>query len=291
METVSLGPVLAGAVRRLTEAGVASPRFDAEELAAFVLGVPRSRLLLAEGFDQPQAARFDDLVGERARRVPLQHLTGVAGFRHLELAVGPGVFVPRPETELLAGWAIERARALPRPVVVDLCSGSGAITLAVANECPDATVYGVEREELALAWARRNGEARRVAGDRSVTFVHGDATAPDVLAELDGTVDVVVTNPPYVPDGSTVSPEVAEHDPAAALWGGPDGLDVVRRLLVRAAALLRPGGVLGIEHADVQGESLPALVNRHEAFEDVADHRDLADRPRFTTARRRKLAG
>ncbi|MFI5956773.1 peptide chain release factor N(5)-glutamine methyltransferase [Cryptosporangium sp. NPDC051539] len=291
MQTVPLAPTLARAVRRLTEAGVSSPRFDAEELAAFVLGVPRSRLLLADGFDRDRAARFDELVGERARRVPLQHLTGVAGFRHLELAVGPGVFVPRPETELLAGWGIAEASRLNGPVVVDLCSGSGAIALAIANECPAATVYGVEREEMALAWARRNAESRAAAGDRPVTLVHGDATAPDVLAALDGTVDVVVTNPPYVPDGSTVSPEVADHDPAAALWGGPDGLDVVRRLLTRAAALLKPGGVIGIEHADVQGESLPALVRRHAAFEDAVDHRDLADRPRYTTARRRKLAG
>lgn len=290
METLPLAPAVADAVRRLTDAGVASPRFDAEELAAFVLGVPRGRLLLADGFDSAGAARYDELVAERARRVPLQHLTGLAGFRHMELAVGPGVFVPRPETELLAGWAIERASTLDAPVVVDLCSGSGAIALAVANEVPDATVYGVEREELALAWARRNAEARRAAGDRPVTLLEGDATAPDVLAELDGAVDVVVTNPPYVPDGSTVSPEVADHDPAAALWGGPDGLDVVRLLLDRAAALLRPDGVLGIEHADAQGESLPALVRRHPAFDDVADHRDLADRPRFTTARRRKLA-
>ncbi|TQS44367.1 peptide chain release factor N(5)-glutamine methyltransferase [Cryptosporangium phraense] len=283
--------MIAGAVRRLTEAGVASPRFDAEELAAFVLGVPRSRLLLADGFDDDHEARFDELVGERARRVPLQHLTGVAGFRHLELAVGPGVFVPRPETELLAGWAISAAAGLAAPIVVDLCSGSGAIALAIANECPSATVYGVEREPLALAWAQRNAAARAAAGDRPVTLVQGDATAPDVLAALNGTVDVVVTNPPYVPDGSTVSPEVADHDPAAALWGGPDGLDVVRRLLDRTSALLRPGGVLGIEHADVQGGTLPALVRRHADFDDVADHRDLAGRPRYTTARRRKLAG
>lgn len=283
METVPLAPALTGAVRRLAEAGVASPRFDAEELAAFVLGESRSRLLLSDGFDRVQAARFEDLVAERVQRVPLQHLTGVAGFRRLELAVGPGVFVPRPETELLAGWAIERAVELPEAVVVDLCSGSGAIALAVADECPAARVYGVEREPLALAWARQNVAAL----GRPVTLVEGDATAPDVLAELNGAVDVVATNPPYVPDGSTVAPEVADHDPDAALWGGPDGLDVVRRLLVRAAALLRSGGWLGIEHADVQGESLPALVGRSAAFEAVADHRDLAGRPRYTTARRR----
>lgn len=287
METVPLAPALTGAVRRLAEAGVASPRFDAEELAAFVLGESRSRLLLSDGFDRAQAGRFDDLIAERVRRVPLQHLTGVAGFRRLELAVGPGVFVPRPETELLAGWAIERAAVVPEPVVVDLCSGSGAIALSIANECPKASVYGVEREELALAWARRNAAARVAAGDRPVTLLQGDATAPDVLADLDGAVDVVATNPPYVPDGSTVAPEVADHDPEAALWGGPDGLDVVRRLLVRAATLLRPGGWLGIEHADVQGESLPALVNRVPEFEAVTDHRDLAGRPRYTTARRR----
>jgi release factor glutamine methyltransferase len=283
METVPLAGVLAGAVRRLAGAGIASPRFDVEELAAFVLGQPRSRLLLVDGFDRDQQVRFDELVEERARRVPLQHLTGVAGFRRLELAVGPGVFVPRPETELLAGWAIEAAAELPAPVVVDLCTGSGAIALAVAEECPKARVYGVEREPLALAWARRN------AAGTAVTLVEGDATAPDVLSELDGTVDVLVTNPPYVPDGASVSPEVAEHDPAAALWGGPDGLDVVRGLLVRAAALLRPDGVLGIEHADAQGETLPALVRRSQEFEAVTDHRDLAGRPRYTTARRRKL--
>jgi release factor glutamine methyltransferase len=285
METVPLAPSVSGAVRRLAEAGVASPRFDAEELAAFVLGIPRGRLLLADGFDSAQAARFDELISERVRRVPLQHLTGLAGFRRLELAVGPGVFVPRPETELLAGWAIERAGDQPEPRVVDLCSGSGAIALAVADEAPQARVYGVEREPMALAWARRNVAAT----GRAVTLVEGDAADPAVLAELDGSVDVVVTNPPYVPDGSTVSPEVAEHDPGAALWGGPDGLDVVRLLLVRAAALLRPGGWLGIEHADVQGDSLPALVRRSPAFEEVTDHRDLAGRPRYTTARRRKL--
>jgi release factor glutamine methyltransferase len=290
MQTVPLAPVLSGAVRRLADAGVASPRFDAEELAAFVLGTSRGRLLLADGFDGTQAARFDELIAERARRVPLQHLTGVAGFRRLDLAVGPGVFVPRPETELLAGWAIERAGSLAEPVVVDLCSGSGAIALAVADECPAARVYGVEREPLAMAWARRNAAARAAAGDRPVTLIEGDATGPHVLAELNGLVDVVATNPPYVPDGHTVSPEVADHDPGAALWGGPDGLDVVRLLLVRAAALLRPGGWLGIEHADVQGESLPALVRRSLDFEDVSDHRDLAGRPRYTTARRRNMS-
>jgi release factor glutamine methyltransferase len=270
------------ATKRMGEAGVESPRFDAQELAAFVLGVPRSRLSLADGFDDEAAARFEALVAERVRRVPLQHLTGVAGFRGLELAVGPGVFVPRHETEQLAGWVIDRARSLDSPLVVDLCSGSGAIALAVADECPAARVYAVERELLALAWASRNVAAL----GSPVSLVGGDATDPGVLSELDGTVDVLVTNPPYIPDGAWVAPEVAEHDPAAALWGGADGLDVVRALLGRAAALLRPGGWLGIEHADVQGDALPALVAARPEFTEVADHPDLAHRPRYTTARR-----
>ncbi|HEV2089083.1 MAG TPA: peptide chain release factor N(5)-glutamine methyltransferase, partial [Cryptosporangiaceae bacterium] len=262
------------------------PRHDAEALAAHVLG-GRAALLGRERFDAHQAERYEDLVAERIRRVPLQHLTGVAGFRHLDLAVGPGVFVPRPETELLAGWGIEQAATLASPVVVDLCTGSGAIALAVAQEVPTARVYAVEREEHALAWAARNATAREAAGDRGITLVHADATHAVTLAELDGTVDIVLTNPPYVPDGSVVPPEVADHDPGAALWGGPDGLDVVRRLLVRAAALLRPGGVVGVEHADVQGESLSGLLARGGHWEDVSDHPDLAGRPRFTTARRR----
>ncbi len=278
---------VAGATARLGEAGVASPRFDAEELAAFVLGTSRGALIAAGDFTPDQADRYDELVGERARRVPLQHLTGVAGFRYLDLAVGPGVFVPRPETELLAGWGLDVIAGTDKPVVVDLCTGSGAIALAVANERPDAVVYGVEREEHAHAWARRNADARVVAGDTPITLVRGDATAPATLAELDGTVTMLLTNPPYVPNRAVVAPEAGEHDPGAALWGGPDGLDVVRRLVTRAAALVKPGGWIGIEHADVQGESVPAILAATGDWDDVADHRDLADRPRFSTARRR----
>jgi release factor glutamine methyltransferase len=283
---VSLRVSLARATAELAEAGVPSPDFDAAELAAHVLGISRAGLLTAAGLDEKQAERYAELVAERARRVPLQHLTGVAGFRYLELAVGPGVFVPRPETELLAGWGIEAAGMLGAPIVVDLCSGSGAIALSVASECPAAVVYGVEREEYALAWARRNADARAAAGDRPVTLIRGDATDPAVLAELDGTVDVVLTNPPYVPDDAEVAPEAAEHDPAAALWGGPDGLAVVRRLIARAALLLKPGGVMGVEHADVQGAALPRLFTEAGGWIDVADHRDLAGRDRYTTARR-----
>jgi release factor glutamine methyltransferase len=218
--------------------------------------------------------------------VPLQHLTGRAPFRHLELAVGPGVFVPRPETEQLAGWAIGRLAGLHAPVVVDLGSGSGALALAIAQEVPDARVTAVERDPDAIEWTRHNAAARAAAGDRPVPVVLGDMTDGGLLGELDGRVDLVVSNPPYVPDDAVLPREVAEHDPPLALWGGPDGLDVVRALLDTAARLLRPGGELGIEHADQQGAALPAVVRAHGGFADVEDHPDLAGRPRFTTARR-----
>ncbi|TYP85884.1 peptide chain release factor N(5)-glutamine methyltransferase [Blastococcus xanthinilyticus] len=278
--------LLTAAVPRLSAAGIESPRVDAELLLAHVLGVPRARLLTLDGVDDDVAARFEELLTQRADRVPLQHLTGRAPFRHLELAVGPGVFVPRPETEQLVGWALEQLRGTVAPVVVDLGSGSGAIALSIASEHPGARVTAVERDPGAIEWTRHNAAARAAAGDARVEVLAGDMTDPGLLRELDGDVDLVVSNPPYVPDGARVPREVADHDPPLALWGGPDGLDVVRGLLVTAARLLRPGGVLGIEHADQQGRTLPALVRTRREFADVDDHPDLAGRPRFTTARR-----
>ncbi len=263
-----------------------SPRVDAELLLAHVLGVPRGRLLTLDEADGDDAARFDELLGQRADRVPLQHLTGRAAFRHLELAVGPGVFVPRPETEQLTGWALDRLAGLDGPIVVDLGSGSGAIALSIAHEHPGARVTAVERDPGAIAWTRHNAMARVAAGDTVVGVVAGDMTDPALLSELDGRVAVVVSNPPYVPDDAVLPREVADHDPPLALWGGPDGLDVVRGMLTVAARLLHPGGWLGIEHADQQGTALPAVVRAHGAFTDVEDHPDLAGRPRFTTARR-----
>ncbi|WP_279385452.1 peptide chain release factor N(5)-glutamine methyltransferase [Klenkia marina] len=277
---------MTAATARLAGAGVESPRVDAELLLAHALGVPRARLITLGDVADP--ARFEHLVEQRAARVPLQHLTGVAAFRHLELRVGPGVFVPRPETEQIAGWVLERVAGDRAPVVVDLGTGSGAIALSVAGEHPGAQVTAVERDADAIAWTRLNADARAAAGDTPVTVLAGDMTDPRLLVDLDGTVDVVVSNPPYVPDDARLPKEVADHDPPLALWGGPDGLDVVRGLLRTAARLLRPGGWLAIEHADVQGTSLPALVRAHGGFTDVVDHPDLAGRPRYTTAQLQK---
>ncbi len=263
-----------------------SPRVDAELLLAHVLGVPRTALLTRDDVDDDAAARFAALLDQRAARVPLQHLTGRAPFRHLELAVGPGVFVPRPETEQLVEWALARLAGVAEPVVVDLGSGSGAIALSVAHEHRGARVTAVERDPQAIEWTRHNAALRAAAGDPPVTVLAGDMTEPGLLRDLDGAVDLVVSNPPYVPDGARVPREVADHDPPLALWGGPDGLDVVRGLLRTAARLLRPGGALGIEHADQQGDALPALVRGTGDFTAVADHPDLAGRPRFTTALR-----
>jgi release factor glutamine methyltransferase len=282
--------VLARAAAALEIAGLPSPRVDAELLAAAVLGIGRGRLLIAESLDQEQRIRYEELVARRASGVPLQHLTGTAAFRYLELVVGPGVFVPRPETESLVEWGLSALAGLSRPVVVDLCAGSGAIGLAVAAERPDAVVYLVERDPVALRYLKENVKVPQVTTSERPggppAVVAGDATDPAVLADLDGTVDLVLTNPPYLPDGTPLPADVAGGDPAAALYGGPDGLSVVRPLIRRIAVLLRPGGAVGLEHADTQGAELPALLAADGRFTAAADHPDLTGRPRFATARR-----
>lgn len=277
--------LLAGGRAALVAAGVPSPDADAVELLSHVLGVDhgevRMRGILRTPVVERDAERFEDLVQERAARVPLQHLTGRAYFRHLTLAVGPGVFVPRPETELTAGHAVEAARAAgPAPVVVDLCTGSGAIALAVADEVPGARVHAVELSPDAHGWARRNTDRLGLPVDLRL----GDATT--AFEDLEGAVDVVVSNPPYIPDGAVpVDPEVRDHDPALALFGrSADGLAVPLAVAARAAVLLHAGGVLVMEHADEQGESLPAALRATGEWRDVVDHRDLAGRPRTTVA-------
>ncbi|MFW5468839.1 peptide chain release factor N(5)-glutamine methyltransferase [Knoellia sp. CPCC 206435] len=272
------------ATRQLADAGVASPEHDAVALAAHALRVEPGevRRLMVLGAPVPEA--YAGLVAERAARVPLQHLTGRAWFRGLELEVGPGVFVPRPETEVVAGWAIDAVRGcldagVDRPVVVDLCSGSGAIAFAVKAEVPQARVHAVELSDLAVAWATRNRD--RLALD--VEVVLGDAlTALGELSE----VDVVVSNPPYIPTtAEPVDPEVRDHDPHVALYGGSeDGLAIPRLVAARASGLLRPGGVLVMEHADSQGESLPSALRATGSWASIEDRRDLAGRPRATVA-------
>lgn len=279
---ISVHPAIAAAAARLRAAGVASPRTDAELVAAHVLGVARGRLLLVDSFTGDQAAEFEALVDRRARREPLQHVLGSAYAGGIDLAVGPGVFVPRPETDLLIAWGLAR-RPPPEPVVVDLCSGSGAIALAVAAAWPAARVYAVERDEAALAWLRRNAGTRATAGDRPIEILAGDATDPVLTGDLDGRVDLVLCNPPYVPDGSPLPVEVSDFDPAVAVFGGPDGLDVVRGVVARAAALLAPGGWVGVEHDDSHETAVVTLLT-DAGLCDAALHRDLAGRPRFSTA-------
>lgn len=275
--------VLRGAVTALSGAGVASPEHDAAELLAFVHGTTRARLFELDDVSDQARGRYDALVARRAAREPLQHLTGSAAFRHVELSVGPGVFVPRPETELLAGWAIEAARLAQHENrtcrVVDLCTGSGAIAKAVAHEVPEADVHAVELDPSAFAWAERNLDGTGVdlrQGDMATAF-----------EELAGTVDVVVCNPPYIPleAWESVALEARDHDPHLALFSGQDGLDAMRLLEQRASLLLRPGGVVGAEHADAQGESAPGVFRARPHWRGVVDHLDLAGRPRYLTAR------
>ncbi len=279
-----LRTLLRDAGARLAAAGVTSADNDAVALLAHCAGEPRSRLLLRETVPDAVVDRFRVLVGRRAAREPLQHLTGTAGFRYLDLAVGPGVFVPRPETELLAGWAVEQALAVRAatgrdPVVVDLCTGSGAVALSVATEVPGSSVHAVELDEQAVAWAARNLARSGVdlrAGDMASSF-----------ADLDGNVDVVVSNPPYIPLEAyeSVTPEVRDHDPPLALWSGEDGLDAIRVVEQVASRLLVPRGVVGVEHAEVQAAAAPAVLAATGRWSDVRDHEDLAGRARFVTAR------
>ena len=276
------------ATRTLAEAGVESAPVDALHLAAHLLGQDVSetrRLMVLGGVEAPEA--YADLVAERANRVPLQHLTGRAHFRELELQVGPGVFVPRPETELLVDLALRALAGIRRPVVVDLATGSGAIALAMKQECPEAVVYAVELTELAHAWAVRNRD--RLGLD--VTVDRGDAR--DAYLELAGSVDVVTCNPPYIPDDQVpIDPEVRDHDPDEALYGGsPDGLARPLEMAARAAVLLRSGGMLVMEHAETQGATLPRAMTATGDWGRVVDHVDMLGRPRCVVAERHRVEG
>jgi release factor glutamine methyltransferase len=271
----------------LTAARVPTPEVDAELLIGHVLGLSRgqvqARVATDAALHTDDALAVLDLIERRAAREPLQHITGRAAFRSLELAVGPGVFVPRPETEVVAQIAIDALMAVasPEPLAVDLGTGSGAIALALATEVPHAAVVAVENSPRAFIWTKQN--VRDVAAP-NLRLVFADLA--DAVPELDGTVDVVVSNPPYIPEGAVPrDPEVRLHDPSHALYGGPDGLDVVRAVSARAAALLRPGGTLVLEHGELQGDAIRALLTA-DGWRAPATTRDLLGRDRATTATR-----
>jgi release factor glutamine methyltransferase len=282
--------VIMEAERALAAAGVASPRVDAEVLAAHVLGIERGKLMMRPLVDPDIAERLNELVKRRAAREPLQHLIGTASLGPVSVAVGRGVFTPRPETELLLEWGLAQLAGLAEPLVVDLCTGTAALALAVATRRKDAVVHAVEADPVALSWARRNIAEHVDAGGTPVTLHHADVRWPDLLIDLESRVDLVLCNPPYVPDGAVLPAEVAEWDPPGAVFAGPDGLDVIRPVIAVSAGLLRYGGALAIEHDDTHGEVVPALLRRRKVLTDVEEHRDLAGRPRFATARRRSPA-
>jgi release factor glutamine methyltransferase len=275
---------IALATVRLAEAGVESPRTDAELIAARLHGVPRSELhrVPDAGFDP----RFWDDIARREAREPLQHITGVAYFRYLELAVGPGVFVPRQETEVMTGWAIDQLAAMDvaEPLVADLGTGSGAIALSIAQEVPRAVVHAVEADPLARQWTERNIASVAAASPHTAGRVTlHPADFGTALAELDGLFDLVVSNPPYIPSGAWVPPEVGEYDPATALWGGEDGLDAVRVVSAAARRLLRPGGLLAVEHGAQQGAAVYWVFAEENGWLQTRNHADLAGRDRFVT--------
>ncbi|MGP6176600.1 peptide chain release factor N(5)-glutamine methyltransferase [Microbacterium sp. A196] len=283
MSETTLAASVRAAAERLAAAGIFDPLVDAELLAGHVQGRGRGEVQAAivrgDAISEGDAAAFEALITRRAAREPLQHLTGTAPFRHLELAVGPGVFVPRPETETVVQFAIDALLmdADPAPIGVDLCTGSGAIALAMATEVPHARIHAVELSPQAHAWAARN-----TADAENLSLVLGDLA--DTLEELDGTASVVISNPPYVPDDAIPrDPEVRLHDPAMALYGGSDGLDIVRVLSTRALRLLRPGGLLIIEHGELQGAEIRALLEA-DGWRAPTTHPDLTHRDRATTA-------
>ncbi|QDQ97292.1 peptide chain release factor N(5)-glutamine methyltransferase [Tomitella fengzijianii] len=297
------------AAEELASEGVPDPRIDAEILAAHVAGVQRSRLGLVPLVDEEVLVRYRELVALRATRVPLQHILGSAPLGPIDVAVGPGVFTPRFETELLFAWAIAGLRrwdaaqagdgategrrqppARTHPVVLDLCTGSGALALAIAHERQDAEVHAVELDTAALAWARRNADSRARAGDTPIHLHQGDVTDWDLLARLEGRVDVIVANPPYVPDATRVDVEVRDHDPARAVFAGPDGLDVIRPMVANIARWLRIDGIVGVEHDATNGDATADLFRARRVFDDVSQESDLVGRPRFVVARRAATA-
>lgn len=281
----SVGSMVSALAERFDHAGIESALADAELLVGHVTqwtrGEVASKAFMGVELSDVIVAHIELLASRREKREPLQHITGEAPFRHLVLAVGPGVLVPRPETELVAEWAIEALRQVPNahPRAVDMGTGSGALALALATEVPTSHVIAIELSPDAAVWAAKNIDRY---GDDRVMLVVGDATA--VEPELDGTIDVVVANPPYIPDSELpADAEVIDFDPDTALFGGPDGLRDIRTFVERAARLLRPGGTLVVEHADGQGSAVRDIATA-AGFGITVTHTDLLHRERALTA-------
>ena len=300
--------ILVDSQRRLSNAGIESASTESAQLLAHVLGVLRNRLFMQDNVDEEDRIAFERLLAKRLSRIPLQHITGTAPFRRIELNVGPGVFVPRPESELVAEAAIRFLRECQNPIAVDLCSGSGAIALSLALEVPGAKVIGVEVSPDSFVWLEQN--VKRFECEIPVEIHQMDATdfTASVFAKLAGKCDVVTCNPPYIPlDMTPRDPEVRIHEPTVALYGGSDGLDVIRGIAKTAAMLLKSGGLLVVEHADVQGAEagdagvvnllkqvhldeglatyVPGILGE-PLFAEVIDRLDFNQRPRFTMATR-----
>ena len=277
--TTRLRCAIESATTLLADAGIDSARYEAEELAAHLTGTERGRLPLIDSPDDTFFDRYHAAIAARSRRVPLQHITGTAAFGPLRLLVGPGVFIPRPETEAILEWAT--AQHLPEaPVIVDLCTGSGALAIALAQHWPEARLLGIDDSDAALEYARKNSAGTKVE------LLHADVTKPGLLTDLDGQVDLVVANPPYVPDGAPVEPEVSHYDPSHAVFGGADGMTVINAIVRLAGRWLRPGGFFAVEHDDTTSSLTCELISGTELFDDVVAQTDLTGRPRFVTARR-----
>jgi release factor glutamine methyltransferase len=267
------------AAAALEKAGVGSPRADAEALAPYAAGTSRGRLAVIECVDDDFIGRYTELVAERSRRIPLQHIIGTAPFGPIDLHVGPGVFIPRPETEALLEWTT-RLTLPDSPIAVDLCTGSGALAVSLASTWPSARIIAIDNSPVALDYARRNTVGTRVE------LLTADVTDPALLPELDGEVDLIVANPPYLLEGIELEPEVAEHDPHHALFGGADGMAVIRPIVALATRWLRPGATIAVEHDDTTSVATVDVFAAAGVFENITPHHDLTGRPRFVTARR-----
>ena len=278
---------------RLKNANVPSPRFDAESLVAFVLNTTRSRVSLISEISDDQYREIERLVEKRVRRIPLQHLTGEQGFRHLVLNVGKGVFIPRPETEMLVETVVRfiKEKKQEKILVVDFCAGSGAIALSIAKECSNVEVFAVEKSPEAFEFLKKNYEKyqEEINSHNSKVYLINKDIGEEIkeIETLLTKFDVVVSNPPYIPENMVPKEiEVKDHDPALALFGGKDGLEIVRIVIQKAQKLLVKGGLVAIEHSDMQGDiddefSVPYLLKESNMFEKIEDRKDLNALPRY----------